>query len=85
MWRLKVINTQMFGNFIMKKIIASKLKDVPEEQRNMIMKLVEENPELFQKIALEAQEKIKGGMDQMTAMQQTLMKYQSELKSAMGK
>ncbi|HYC34305.1 MAG TPA: hypothetical protein VEC13_01080 [Candidatus Paceibacterota bacterium] len=69
----------------MKKIIASKLKDVPEEQRNMIMKLVEENPELFQKIALEAQEKIKGGMDQMTAMQQTLMKYQSELKSAMGK
>lgn len=75
----------MFGNFIMKKVIASKLKDVPEEQRNMIMKLVEENPELFQKIALEAQEKIKGGMDQMAAMQQTLAKYQSELKSAMGK
>lgn len=69
----------------MKKIIASKLKDIPEDQRKMIMKLVENNPELFQKIALEAQEKIKGGKDQMVAMQEVLMKYQSELKSAMGK
>lgn len=69
----------------MKKIIASKLKDVPEEQRDMIMKLVENNPELFQKIALEAQEKIKGGMEQMAAMQQVLMKYQNELKEAMKK
>ncbi len=75
----------MFGNFIMKKIIASKLKDVPEEQRDMIMKLVENNPELFQKIAVEAQEKIKGGMEQMAAMQQVLMKYQNEIKAAMGK
>lgn len=73
------------GNFIMKKMIASKLKDVPEEQRNQIIEMVENNPELFQKIALEAQEKIKGGMDQMAAMQQVLMKYQNELKDAMKK
>lgn len=73
------------GNFIMKKMIASKLKDVPEEQRNQIIEMVENNPELFQKIALEAQEKIKGGMDQMAAMQQVLMKYQNELKEAMKK
>lgn len=73
------------GNFIMKKVIASKLKDVPEEQRNQIIEMVEKNPELFQKIALEAQEKIKGGMDQMAAMQQVLMKYQNELRDAMGK
>lgn len=73
------------GNFIMKKVIASKLKDVPEEQRNQIIEMVEKNPELFQKIALEAQEKIKGGMEQMAAMQQVLMKYQNELRDAMGK
>lgn len=73
------------GNFIMKKMIASKLKDVPEEQRNQIIEMVENNPELFQKIAVEAQEKIKGGMDQMAAMQQVLMKYQNELRDAMKK
>lgn len=73
------------GNFIMKKMIASKLKDVPEEQRNQIIEMVENNPELFQKIAVEAQEKIKGGMEQMAAMQQVLMKYQNELRDAMKK
>jgi len=75
----------MFGNFIMKKILASKLKDVPEDQRNKIMELVEKNPELFQKIALEAQEKIKQGRPQMEAMMEVLKKYEGELKGAMGK
>jgi hypothetical protein len=75
----------MFGNFIMKKIIASKLKDLPEDQREMIMKLVENNPELFQKIALEAQEKIKSGQDQTVAMTTVLKKYEVELKVAMNK
>ncbi len=74
-----------FGNFVMKKVLASKLKDVPKEQQEMIFAMIEKNPELFQKIALEAQEKIKGGMDQMAAMQQVMMKYQNELKEAMGK
>ena len=44
------------------------------------MKLVTENPELFQKIALEIQTKMKEGKDQMTASMEVMGKYQSELK-----
>lgn len=61
------------------------MKDVPKEQQEMIFNMIEKNPDFFQKIALEVQEKIKGGMDQASAMMAVMKEHQEELKAMMGK
>jgi len=44
----------MFQEFLLKKLIKSKMGDsVPESEIDRIIKLVKENPQLFQKIATE--------------------------------
>ncbi len=53
---------------------------VPEAQIDMFIGMMEKNPELFQKIALEIQEKTKNGVDQMTASMEIMKKYETELK-----
>lgn len=73
----------MFKEFILKKLMASKLKDVPEAERAKIMKLMETNPELLMKIATEAQEKMKTGMSQMDAMMLVAKNHEAELKEAL--
>jgi hypothetical protein len=69
--------------FMMKKLLASKMKDVPQEQQEKIFNAIETNPDLFQKIALEVQEKVKGGKDQMAATMEVMQKYQDDLKKVM--
>ncbi len=61
-------------------MVERQLKNIPEEQREKIMKLITEKPELFQKIAMEAQELIKKGKGQQEAMMEVAMKYKDELK-----
>jgi len=73
----------MFGNFLMKKLLASKMKDVPQADQDKIFALLEKNPELFKKIAEEAQEKTKSGMNQMDAVMAVLKNHESELKEIM--
>ncbi len=73
----------MFQNFLLKQMLKRQLKGVPEAEQERIINIVTKNPELFQKIATEAQEHIKGGMDQTSAMQKVMMKYQNELKEVM--
>ncbi|MFA5932267.1 MAG: hypothetical protein WC793_02720 [Candidatus Paceibacterota bacterium] len=68
----------MFKNFLLKKMLRT--QGVPEAQIDMFITMMEKNPELFQKIALEIQEKTKGGMDQMTASMEIMKKYETELK-----
>jgi len=70
----------MFKEFLMKKMLKSKMKDVPEAEQEQMMKLVMENPELFQKIGVEIQDKIKGGKDQMAATMEVMQSHQDELK-----
>lgn len=57
-----------------------KSKGVPEAQIDMFVSMIEKNPELFQKIALEVEEKVKGGMSQTEAGTQVMKKYEDELK-----
>jgi hypothetical protein len=49
----------------------------------MIISAVEKNPKLFQDIAVEVQEKVKGGMDQQAATMQVMMAHQKELQDLM--
>lgn len=65
----------------MKKLLASKMKDVPKEQQEMVFAMLEKNPDLFKKIAEESQELIKQGKSQMDAVMQVMKKYESDLKA----
>jgi len=70
----------MFKNFLMKKMLKSKMgADVPDEKIDEIMKLVQENPELFQKIGQEIQAKMKQGKDQMAATMEVMRAHQADL------
>lgn len=78
----------MFGkikNYAIKKVLERQLKNVPEDQREMIMTMVEKDPKLFEKIAKELQEEMsKNGNNQMAAATKVLPKYQKELLSVMS-
>lgn len=78
----------MFGKlkqFALKKVLESQLKNVPEEQRKMIMEMIEKDPALFEKIAKEMQEEMKkNGNNQMSAAQKVLPKYQKEILAVMS-
>ena len=68
----------MFKNFLLKKMLRT--QGVPEAQIDMVIAMMEKNPDLFKKIAEEIQVKIKGGMDQQAASMEIMKKYQDELK-----
>lgn len=73
----------MFQNFLMKKLLESKLENVPKEQQDMIFAMLEKNPELFMKIAEEIKGKSSSGRSEMEIAQEVLKKYEGELKTLM--
>jgi len=75
-------------NFFTRQLLKNQLKNVPKEQQELIMALVEKNPELFKKISEEAKVKQKAGMSQQAAMMQVMMAHKGELQKlvqSMGK
>lgn len=61
------------------------MKDAPEDQKQMIMEMLEKDPKLFEKIAKEMQEELKkNGNNQMAAAMKVLPKYQTEIASVMS-
>jgi hypothetical protein len=73
-------------DFLIKKLAERQLKDMPAEQREIVMKLLDNNPDLFVKMSKEVEHKVKKeGMDQTLAMIQVGKKYQKELKEALSK
>lgn len=70
-------------SFFMKQMLKSQLKGVPDAQVDMIISAVEKNPKLFEDIAKEVQEKVKGGMEQQAATMQVMMAHQKELQDLM--
>jgi predicted transcriptional regulator len=69
----------MIKNFLMKKLMEHKLKNLPADQKDMIMALMEKNPKLFEEIAKEIQAKVKAGTPEQTASMQVMMKHKNEL------
>lgn len=70
---------------LMKKMLKSQMKGIPEAEQEKMIKIVTENPELFQKIGLEVQAKMKEGKDQMAATMEVMQSHQEELKNILGK
>lgn len=73
-----------FKNFLMKKLLKSKMKDIPEAEQEKILNAIEKNPDFFQNIATEVQTKMKEGKDQMTATMEVMKKHQEDLKKIMN-
>lgn len=78
----------MFGKLkqmAIKKMLDSQMKNVPADQKQMIMELLEKDPALFEKIAKEIQEELKkNGNNQMAAAGKVLPKYQKEILAIMS-
>ncbi len=66
--------------FLMKKMLASQMKGVPQAEQEKIFTMIEKNPDLFQKIGSEVQEEMKKGKDQMAATMEVVKRYESDLK-----
>jgi hypothetical protein len=78
----------MFGkikNFATKKLLETQLKNVPPDQKEVIMNMLEKDPTLFEKIAKEFQEELKkNGNNQMSAAMKIFPKYQREIMATMS-
>lgn len=70
-------------NFLLGQAMKWKMKDVPAEQREQIMALVQKNPELFKKIGEEVEKRTKAGEPQMKATMEVMKKYRTELAALM--
>lgn len=70
-------------DFFIRKMVESKMKDVPKEEQEKVFKMMEKDPALFQKIALEVQEEIKKGKDQMQASMEVMSKYKDKIQELM--
>lgn len=68
---------------MLKQMLKAKMKDVPEEQREMILALVEKHPEFFKKIGDEIQKRVKAGSSEMTATMTVMRENQGELQKLM--
>jgi hypothetical protein len=74
----------MIKNFLMKQALKRQLKDMPEPQKSLMIKAIEENPELFEKIGNEIKKKTDSGTDQMVATMDVMKKYQKDLQKILG-
>ena len=72
-----------FKNFLMKQSIKSQMKGVPQAQQDMMMAAVEKNPEFFENIAKEIQQKVKEGKSETAASMEVMRKHQDELRKLM--
>ena len=67
-------------NFLMKKMLKSQLKGVPASEQEKILGIIEKNPDFFQKVAGEVQQKMAQGKDQMAAVMEVMKEHEVEMK-----
>ena len=70
-------------DFLMKKLIGSKLKHLPQDQQDMILALVSENPECFKEIQTQVEAKKKQGQNEQMAMMQVMRENQAQIQKLM--
>lgn len=70
----------MIKEFFLKQAMKYGAKDLPKDQREMLEKMLEKNPELFTKIAKEIEALKKSGKPEMYAALDVMKKYEKDLK-----
>jgi hypothetical protein len=73
----------MFKEFLLKKLIASKLGNLPKEQQEKIISIVTKNPKLFEEIAMKIKARTDSGANQMMATTTVMKEYQSQIQKLM--
>lgn len=68
--------------FFTKQATKYATRKLPEDQKEIINSLVEQDPKLFEKIAKETKELVKQGKPEMYASFEVMKKYQKELQEA---
>lgn len=71
------------SGLLLQKLARKQLEGLPPEQRDMFMRMLEKNPQLFVTIAQEVQVKMTSGMEQMAAAQAVFASHESELHALM--
>ena len=74
----------MFKELLMKKLIQSKLGNIPKEEQDKIVALVTKNPELFQEIAMKIKAQMDSGKDQMKATMSVMEEYKDTIQKLMA-
>jgi hypothetical protein len=59
------------------------MKGVPQAQQDIMLSAVEKNPEFFENIAKEIQQKVKEGKSETAASMEVMRKHQGELRKLM--
>ncbi len=66
-------------SFLLKKAVQWKMKGVPQAQQELMLAMVEKNPELFKSIGEEIERRKKAGEGEMKATLEVMKKYRNEL------
>lgn len=74
----------MFKKFMLKKMMASKLKEVPAEHRAQVEALLESHPEFLMQLAQEIRDEMKQGTDQQTAFMTVAGRHKETLQRLLG-
>ncbi|QQR50265.1 hypothetical protein IPF86_04300 [Candidatus Nomurabacteria bacterium] len=69
--------------FLVKKMLKS--RGVPDEQIDMVMEIMDKDPDLFKKIQEEIKAETKKGMNEQMASLLIMKKYQSQLQNLLKK
>ena len=70
-------------DFLIKKMVRAKMKNLPKEQQDMIIALVSENPEFFKKLQGQIESKKKQGINEQAASMQVMRENQAEIQKLM--
>lgn len=76
-------NFEMLKELLMRKMLQSKLKGLPQNEQDKLLGMVERNPELFMRIVEETKEVIKEGKGEMDAVMEVLKNHEAEFKGLM--
>lgn len=74
----------MFKELLIRKLIQSKLGNLPKDEQEKIIRVVTKNPSLFQEIALKIKTKTDNGADQMAATMTVMKEYQPQIQKLMS-
>ncbi len=70
-----------FKNILMKQMLKSQMKNLPQAQQEKILAAIEKDPQFFEDIAKKIEQKTKEGKDQMSAAMEVMRENQEKLKS----
>ncbi|PID83385.1 hypothetical protein CSB11_01165 [Candidatus Campbellbacteria bacterium] len=70
---------------VMEKMLEKQLANVPEDQKQAIMSMIEENPDFFKELGEEIQQEMANGKSQMAASMAVMRKHQAKMQELMMK